>query len=145
MNYYQIGIIGSAVHYGNTKRLCKKIGIALGKFNNVMLISIAVHFIGLFILTLIKTDDKPIIRNWQVQLELTDQEIKEFLPQIKEVLNAFSKLKEAPSNNLEPSFQPIEVKNITREDKIEKCLTQEQTLQNTQYKKDGYFKGPKTF
>lgn len=49
----------------------------LNKFNNVMLISIAVHFIGLFILTLIKTDNKPIIRNWQVQLELTDQEIEQ--------------------------------------------------------------------
>jgi len=78
------------------------------------------------------------------RLELTEQEIKEFLPQIKEVLNAFSKLKEAASNNLEPSFQPIEVKNIIREDKIESCLTQEQALQNTQHKKEGYFKGPKT-
>ena len=78
------------------------------------------------------------------RLELTEQEIKEFLPQIKEVLNAFSKLKEVSSNNLEPSFQPIEVKNIIREDKIESCLTQEQALQNTQHKKEGYFKGPKT-
>lgn len=78
------------------------------------------------------------------RLQLTEQEIKEFLPQIKEVLNAFSKLKEAPSNNLEPSFQPIEVKNITREDKTSSCLTQDQALQNTQHKKQGYFKGPKT-
>ncbi|MEK6951557.1 MAG: Asp-tRNA(Asn)/Glu-tRNA(Gln) amidotransferase subunit GatC [Nanoarchaeota archaeon] len=78
------------------------------------------------------------------RLELTEQEIKEFLPQIKEVINAFSKLKKAPSNNLEPSFQPIEVKNITREDKTKSCLTQEQALQNTEHKKEGYFKGPKT-
>jgi len=78
------------------------------------------------------------------RLELTEQEIKEFLPQIKEVLNAFSKLKEVPSNNLEPSFQPIEVKNITREDKIGTCLAQDQALQNTEHKKNNYFKGPKT-
>ncbi|MBI2499089.1 Asp-tRNA(Asn)/Glu-tRNA(Gln) amidotransferase subunit GatC [Candidatus Woesearchaeota archaeon] len=78
------------------------------------------------------------------RLELTEQEIKEFIPQIKEVLNAFSKLKEASSNNLEPSFQPIEVKNITRDDKISSCLTQDQALQNAEHKKEGFFKGPKT-
>lgn len=79
------------------------------------------------------------------RLELSEQEIKEFLPQIKEVLEAFSKLQQAQVNNLEPSFQPIEVKNIVREDKIGQCLTQEQALQNTIHKKEGYFKGPRVF
>ncbi len=79
------------------------------------------------------------------RLELSEQEIKEFLPQIKEVLEAFSKLQQVPANNLEPSFQPIEVKNIVREDKIGQCLTQEQALQNTIHKKEGYFKGPRVF
>ena len=54
----------------------------LNKFNNVILISIIVHVVGLFILSLIKTDDKPIIRNWQVQLELTEYTKDIPIPQI---------------------------------------------------------------
>ncbi len=78
------------------------------------------------------------------RLNLTDSEIKEFLPQIKEILEAFSILKQAPTEKLEPSFQPIEINNPLREDTPEQSLTQEQALQNTNLKKDNYFKGPKT-
>lgn len=77
------------------------------------------------------------------RLNLTESEINEFLPQLKEVLENFKLLQKAPTNNLEPSFQPIEIKNITREDKVEEGLSQEEALRNTKHKQDGYFKGPK--
>ena len=71
-------------------------------------------------------------------------EIKEFLPELKEVLDKFSELSKADiPSNVNASFQPIEVKNIFREDKIEKCLTQEEALKNAKHKNDGYFKGPR--
>jgi len=76
--------------------------------------------------------------------ELTKEEKEEFIPQLKEILESFSTINEAPVHNLHPSFQPISIKNIFREDKTEDCLTQEQALQNTTHKKDGFFKGPKT-
>ena len=44
---------------------------------------------------------------------------------------------------VEPSFQPVELKNMTREDKVEDSLKQEEALANTKNKKDGYFKGPR--
>lgn len=77
------------------------------------------------------------------RLNLTPAEIKEFLPQLKEILEYFSKLKKVNTNKIKPSFQPIELKNVYRKDIIKKGLTQKQALANTKHKKDGFFKGPK--
>ncbi|MCK4520980.1 MAG: Asp-tRNA(Asn)/Glu-tRNA(Gln) amidotransferase subunit GatC [Nanoarchaeota archaeon] len=77
------------------------------------------------------------------RLKLTDAEIKKFLPELKEVLEYFSELDKADVKGVKPSFQPVEIKNLMREDKIKKSLTQEEALRNTSHKKDGYFKGPR--
>jgi len=76
------------------------------------------------------------------RLKLTEKEIEKFLPQLKEILETFSKLDEVNTENTKPSFQPVELKNMAREDKIKDCLTQEEALTNAKDKKDGYFKGP---
>ena len=77
------------------------------------------------------------------RLKLTEQEIQKFLPQLKEALEFFSKLNEVNTNNVKPSFQPVEIKNAMREDKEEKCISQDDVLSLTEHKKDGYFKGPR--
>lgn len=77
------------------------------------------------------------------RLKLSDSEIKSLLPEIKEILDLFSEIDKANVSNLKPSFQPLEIKNITREDEVKECLSQEEALQNTKHKQDGYFKGPK--
>ncbi len=77
------------------------------------------------------------------RLKLTKKEIDEFLPQLKQVLEAFSIVSKADTKNIEPSFHPIEIKNVVREDKIEKSLTKQEALSNTKHKKDNFFKGPK--
>lgn len=77
------------------------------------------------------------------RLKLTNQEIEKFLPQLKEILEAFSKIDEIDTKNTEPSFQPVEIKNVWRADKPEPSLSQEEALKNTEHKQDGYFKGPK--
>jgi len=77
------------------------------------------------------------------RLKLTEEEIKKFLPQLKEALEFFSQLKEVNTDNVKPSFQPVELKNVMREDKEEQCLSQDETLSLTEHKKDGYFKGPR--
>jgi len=78
------------------------------------------------------------------RIKLSESEIKEFSPQLNEILEYFSEIEKAPTSKLQPTFHPIEVKNITREDMPKKCLTQQEALQNTKHKQDGYFKGPKT-
>mgnify|MGYP001606268369 CR=1 FL=1 len=77
------------------------------------------------------------------RLKLSEQEIEKFLPQLKETLEFFSKLKEINTDNVKPSFQPVELKNAMREDKEGKCLSQDEALSLAEHKKDGYFKGPR--
>ncbi len=77
------------------------------------------------------------------RLKLNEEEIKKFLPQLKEILEFFSQLKDINTDNVKPSFQPVELKNAMREDKEEQCLSQEDALSLTEHKKDGYFKGPR--
>src|SRR3989338_4460634 len=77
------------------------------------------------------------------RLKLTEQEIKKFLPQLQEALEFFSKLEEVDTSNVKPSFQPVELKNVMREDIEKPCLSQDEALSLTEHKKDGYFKGPR--
>ena len=76
------------------------------------------------------------------RLDLSEKEIATFTPQLQEILNFFSEIEEANVSE-QPSFLPVDLKNITREDIPRKCLSQEDSLRNTAHKKDGYFKGPK--
>lgn len=77
------------------------------------------------------------------RLKLSEEEVQKFLPQLKESLEFFSKLREINTDNVKPSFQPVELKNAMRDDKEEECLSQDDALSLTEHKKDGYFKGPK--
>lgn len=77
------------------------------------------------------------------RLNLTEEEITKFTPQLKEIIDVFSEINEVNTDNTKPSFQPVELKNALREDTPKECLTQEQALRNAKHKKDGYFKGPK--
>lgn len=77
------------------------------------------------------------------RLKLTDKEKEKFIPQLKEALEFFSKLSEVNTDNAEPSFHPVEIRNAVREDAEGKCISQEEALSLAEHKKDGYFKGPK--
>ena len=77
------------------------------------------------------------------RLKLNEEEIRKFLPQLKEALEFFSKLKEVDTDNVKPSFQPVELKNAMRDDIGEESLSQDDALSLTEHKKNGYFKGPK--
>jgi aspartyl-tRNA(Asn)/glutamyl-tRNA(Gln) amidotransferase subunit C len=76
------------------------------------------------------------------RLNLTDSEKKKLVKELKEVLDAFSALDKIKVKD-KASFQPVELKNQVREDLVEKSLSQEEALANTENKKDGYFKGPR--
>jgi len=77
------------------------------------------------------------------RLKLTDKEIEKFSKELKEVIEAFSKLDKADTKGIETSLQAVELKNMLREDREEKSFTQDEALSLTEHKKDGYFKGPK--
>ena len=88
--------------------------------------------------------DKDLIKHVAgvARLNLTNEEIEEFTPQLKEVLGHFEKLQEVNTEGIEPSFQPIKIRDSLREDNIQESLSQEEALRNAEHKKDGYFRGP---
>jgi aspartyl-tRNA(Asn)/glutamyl-tRNA(Gln) amidotransferase subunit C len=77
------------------------------------------------------------------RLELDEKEKEKFVKEFKEILDAFSKIDEVDTSKVKSSFQPVELKNMERKDKVEESLSQEEALSNTKHKKDGYFKGPR--
>lgn len=77
------------------------------------------------------------------RLNLSDDEVQTLLPQLKEILATFSDLDKIDTKDAKPSFHPIEIKNVLREDITGKCLSNEEALSLTGHKKNGYFRGPK--
>ena len=77
------------------------------------------------------------------RLELTNKEVDEFIPQVKEILDSFQILSEVDTEGIKPSFQPIPIKNRLREDIPREPISIKDALKNTKLKQDTYFKGPK--
>lgn len=72
------------------------------------------------------------------RLNLSDNEIKEFLPQLQEVLDAFDKLEELDTTNVEPSLHPVKINSSLREDKVIKT-----NISINGETEEKYFVGPK--
>jgi aspartyl-tRNA(Asn)/glutamyl-tRNA(Gln) amidotransferase subunit C len=77
------------------------------------------------------------------RLNLSGKELEKFSKDLESILESFQDLEKVPTKGVEPSFQPIETKNVLRKDVIEHSLTHEQALSNTKNKDKGFFKGPK--
>ena len=77
------------------------------------------------------------------RLKLTGKEIEKFSKELKDIIDVFSKIDKVDTKNIETSLQPVELKNMLRDDKKEKTFSQEEALSLTEHKKDGYFKGPR--
>lgn len=77
------------------------------------------------------------------RLGLTGSETAQFAKDMEGILAAFDNLKAVETDRVEPSFQPLDIKNAMREDREEPCLSQEEALANTGNKERGYFRGPK--
>ena len=76
------------------------------------------------------------------RINLSEKEAKAFVPQVKDILDAFRKLDEVNTDNVKPSFHPIVLKNRLREDEPQKCLSKEEALKNAESQGD-YIRGPK--
>lgn len=77
-------------------------------------------------------------------LDLSDAEKEKFKDQLNQILNYFYKLNELDTQNIQPLTHPIEdLKNIFREDKPWKSLTNKEALKNAEHTKEGYFKAPR--
>jgi len=77
------------------------------------------------------------------RLNLTDEEVRRFLPQMKDIIKAVSVIDAVDTTDTLPSFQPIALPDRLRDDDPGTCLSQEEALRNAKGGSDGYFKGPK--
>jgi len=77
------------------------------------------------------------------RLTLNEKEKEDFVGDFKDILEIFSKIGKENTDNIELSVQPVKIENITREDKIGKCLSEKEIFQNTEHKEKEFFKGPK--
>ena len=77
------------------------------------------------------------------RLNLKEEEIKKFAKEMQDILTVFEKLSEVNTKDTPPSFHPIPIKNVTREDEPENCLPREQALLLTKHRTETHFKGPK--
>ena len=75
------------------------------------------------------------------RLNLTDEELERYMQQLKVILEAFRELDEVDTEGVEPSFHPIELEDVLREDKASKWVWD--PLANSEHKEDGYFRGPR--
>lgn len=77
------------------------------------------------------------------RLDLTDEEVKRFIPQFKEILEHFSVLRKADISGIEPIFHPVDIDGRQRPDDPQPVLDRAAALALTPHKQDAYFKGPK--
>lgn len=77
-------------------------------------------------------------------IDLDDGEKEELAEQLKDIINHFKKLEDLDIENVEPTRHPIKgLRNVFREDKVGKSLSNEEALKNAEHTKDGYFKAPR--
>ncbi len=76
------------------------------------------------------------------RLELTEEEMQEFLPQLQEILDSFSEIASIDTDGVEPSFQLPKMEGRMRQDVPKNPLPREDGMKNTSHKKEGYFLGP---
>jgi aspartyl-tRNA(Asn)/glutamyl-tRNA(Gln) amidotransferase subunit C len=72
-------------------------------------------------------------------LPINQQEEKKLEKQLNETLNYIEILQEVDTKNVQPTAHVTGLENITREDKADISLSQEQALSNTKKHIDGFF------
>lgn len=75
------------------------------------------------------------------RIKLDEEEAEEFREDFENILEKFSSLDEVNTEDVEPSFHPVEVDSKTRDDEVEETLDREQVFQNTENNEGNYFKG----
>jgi aspartyl-tRNA(Asn)/glutamyl-tRNA(Gln) amidotransferase subunit C len=78
------------------------------------------------------------------RIDLTDYEIEKYTTQLKDVFEYFKEIDSVDTQGLEPSFQPIKMRDSLREDIVKESISQESALKNSKHTKDGFFLGPKS-
>ena len=80
---------------------------------------------------------------WLAHIELSENEKALFTEQFNEILDYFKKIEEADTDGLEPTFHVLDLKNVSRRDKMVPSLPIEEALKNAPKKEKKFIKGPR--
>lgn len=80
---------------------------------------------------------------WLARLSLTEEEKEKFTQQLGQILEHASRISQLNTEKVKPTSHAIPLKNVFREDKKGKCLSQEETLSNAPKQEKGSFVVPK--
>ena len=88
--------------------------------------------------------DKELIRHVAKvsRLELSEDEVEEFLPQLGQIIGAFSKLGKVDTSKVSASIHPFPIAPHTRDDVSSPSLKADDALMDS-HRKESFFKGPK--
>ena len=75
------------------------------------------------------------------RIYLTEKELEKFTEQLIVILEAFKQIDNIDTEGVEPSYHPIQIKNVFREDKAKPWVWD--PLSNSEHTEDRYFKGPR--
>lgn len=78
-----------------------------------------------------------------VNIRLSEEEASLFAKQLSGVLGYFKKIDEVDTQDVEPTFHALDLKNIVREDQVSPSLPNRAALENAPRKENGLFKAPK--
>lgn len=87
--------------------------------------------------------DKDLVRHVVevARLQLSDEELERYSEQLETILQAFKEIDEVDTEDVEPSFHPIPLENVLRDDVAEDWDWD--PLANTEHKEKHHFRGPK--
>lgn len=77
------------------------------------------------------------------RLNLTEQEKEKLTIEMANIISYVDKLNELDTSGISPTAHVIPIKNVFREDKVEKSYDRDKMLANAPSHEDGCFKVPK--
>ncbi len=77
------------------------------------------------------------------RLELTDEEVQLFSQQLNNVLGYMVELTRVDVSKVEPTFHPIPLQNVFREDRVRPSLSVDKALENAPSCEGNLFKVPR--
>jgi aspartyl-tRNA(Asn)/glutamyl-tRNA(Gln) amidotransferase subunit C len=76
------------------------------------------------------------------RLAITEEETEKFTKQLDAIITFAEQLKELDTENVEPTYHVLDMKNVLREDIPQKGLDREEVLKNAPDQQEGQFKVP---
>jgi aspartyl-tRNA(Asn)/glutamyl-tRNA(Gln) amidotransferase subunit C len=77
------------------------------------------------------------------KLEFSEEEKSKFVEQFNQILQYMEKLNELDTEHIDPTYNVLDISNVTRPDDLKPWLSQDEALQNAPRSKHGFFSVPK--